>query len=416
MASWCDGYDPALLVDMLSKSRVIGTDGAVAFHGFDKVDYLLVVESMLRFNHELPRSERAKIVRKAVSVTDPQKVLSSKSVLTAVSKLEAAYLALPKKRFYLITSISLCAPPNALQLRTGATHTRSGVSFPPKLSLARQELIDEARDSIVGDLPTSYASVKVSVQARSICEAADVALSELDAWRGVCNLWVNRSTTWRRSALPRKPVNAIVLGPIHSLHDNMLALATQTWWYDTQYRQPVSLWGNTTKLSEMLAWAKKFQLKLGRVPYKTEMTSAIIRYCRALDSPDWNGSFLQLWSVLELLTDTGNEAYTVTVRRSAFHYKDNAYATQLLRHLRDCRNSAVHAGHESDEIERLLYQLKRFVEDILQFHVGRAGQFAGLREAAEFMDLPSDPTTLATSIASHAAKTKLLRKAEKYLG
>ena len=56
--------------------------------------------------------------------------------------------------------------------------------------------------------------------------------------------------------------------------------------------------------------------------------------------------------------------YENTIRRAVFLYhKDERYYNgQILKHLMHYRNRVVYAGYETDEIELLLYQLKRFVE------------------------------------------------------
>ncbi len=62
----------------------------------------------------------------------------------------------------------------------------------------------------------------------------------------------------------------------------------------------------------------------------------------------------------------------------------------MLKHLMTYRNRTVHAGYTSEDIETLLYQLKRYVERCLFFHIFSAPDFASIDKAAEFMNLPPD--------------------------
>lgn len=62
--------------------------------------------------------------------------------------------------------------------------------------------------------------------------------------------------------------------------------------------------------------------------------------------------------------------------------------------MKEYRNRAVHAAAEDEEIEGMMFQLKRHVEALLEFHVGARYRFASLEEAGEFMDLPHDLNTL----------------------
>lgn len=100
------------------------------------------------------------------------------------------------------------------------------------------------------------------------------------------------------------------------------------------------------------------------------------------------------YGALELLTATKNASYAVTIRRAAFMFEERDYSFQFLSYLREYRNNSVHAGSESDEIEALLYQLKRYVEALLAFHVTNKFNCASMEDASKFMDLPSSKRLL----------------------
>ena len=149
---------------------------------------------------------------------------------------------------------------------------------------------------------------------------------------------------------------------------------------------------------------------LKRINYPNDIISAILRYTRALDLTNWEDAFLRLWSVLEHLTATGpNDNYALTIRRAAFIYGGDEYARQVLTHLKDYRNRAVHAGSENHEIQAFMYQLKRFVESLLEFHLGNKFGFTSLKEVATILDLPCSRDEL-------CKKKEALMYAEKFLG
>jgi hypothetical protein len=131
-------------------------------------------------------------------------------------------------------------------------------------------------------------------------------------------------------------------------------------------------------------------------PYREELEGVVRRYVQALDQCGWNTSFLQLWGVLETLTDTSRDRYEVTVSRVLFLTRPDRrdFHRQILRHLMNYRNRTVHAGYETPAIEILLYQLKRYVEDCLAFHLWWRPRFGSIGEAARFLDLPPDPERL----------------------
>jgi len=58
---------------------------------------------------------------------------------------------------------------------------------------------------------------------------------------------------------------------------------------------------------------------------------------------------------------------------------------QILEHLRDFRNKAVHAGETNAEMEVLLYQLRRYVEQLIFFHLNNRFHFASFKEVTALM-------------------------------
>ena len=267
----------------------------------------------------------------------------------------------------------------------------------------------DARQSIISDPPNNYADVSVSVSARTTAEAAEKALERVDYVRGIWNLWKNRGYSMRHSSGQRNPVNTILLGPIHTLHNDNGSLATESWWYEPQYQGPVDLFRDKVKAEKMLEFMGKFRGLLYKSHYKDELIQAVVRYVRSLDSRDWDDAYLRLWGVLELLTGTVSESYAVTVRRASYMFSDKEYAHQVLTHLRDYRNKSVHVGSDSGDIEALMYQLKRYVEVLIEFHVANNYRFTSIADAAEFMDMPNDKSLI-------DAKIRKLRHAKEFLG
>lgn len=103
----------------------------------------------------------------------------------------------------------------------------------------RAKIILNAQSTIAGDMPSFYAPISVTVSARSSNEAGTKALDDLDLLRGIWNLFNNRRHTIRISSGVRSPVNAMILGPVHTLHKMNGEHATDAWWYEPTYRGPV---------------------------------------------------------------------------------------------------------------------------------------------------------------------------------
>ena len=54
---------------------------------------------------------------------------------------------------------------------------------------------------------------------------------------------------------------------------------------------------------------------------------------------------------------------------------------QVLKHLMTYRNRTIHTGYTTEDIETLLYQLKRYVDLALLFHIYSAPDFASIGES-----------------------------------
>lgn len=387
MATWYPEFKPEVVLDRIENNKTIDANGKVSFHGFEHTEHTSILGSMIHFNREIPEIERRKIINLSTFAA-AEKAITPESLLKEINKQEKSYLAKPKTRFRLVTSISMQHPKVPLTFRLQETELSFGWRQNKTISTVRNNVLVDAKDTIVGGMPIFYESVSALVSARTKNEAAVLALDQIDLIRGIWNFWKNRGTWIRKSAGPRSPVNTIILGPIHTLHTQLGALATESWWYETSYRGPVNVLRNGSHIDEMTLFTRLVRRHIQRIPYREKIESAIIRYSRALDSRDWNYAFLQLWSTIELLTGTtANESHKITVKRAAATYKkDSEYAEQSLIHLRTQRNNSVHTGEEIDNAEPLMYQAKNVVEHLIEFHLFHAGKFKKIADVAEFLD------------------------------
>ena len=247
--------------------------------------------------------------------------------------------------------------------------------------------------------PKAYTSVRVAVQARSEQEAFTSALDALDLLRGIWNLYF---TKWARSSGgKREPVNSIVLGPVHSIHEPGGRLASGMFWYEADYVGPLRPQRLNKDYDALRQFERQVREFLAKSNYRADVEDALRRYARALDFRDWNTSFVQLWGLIEQLTDTSRASYETTIKRILF-LCDNRYSEfhrQILRHLMNYRNRTVHVGVEAVAIETLLYQLKRYAEVLIRFHIQNSSQFSSIKEAAEeYLTLPSDVNRLRSRI------------------
>jgi len=407
--SWKSEFDPDLIVERLEACRDTDGSGQVVFRGFEFGEYLTLLNNMLKFPDTVPEAECAKIVRQAVRDVGKKGRISPSRLLEEVNRSSSLYLSQSVSRFVLVTSVSMRYVTSLRKINVDGTIVIPDPHLSPRYQAARMQLIAQASHYLCAEEPTGYLPTRVHVSARSPQEAVDLALSALNLVRGIWNWFHNKKTGLRVSFGKREPVNKVVLGPIHTLHHLDGTLAANVWWYEPNFDGAVGVYHPDQDVEHMYSFLSSIRRKLSLSAYKGELRQAIIRYGLALDDRNWETAFLNLWSVLEDLTATApGNSYRETIRRTSFIFKDHRYHSEALRCLKDYRNRFVHEAEVAGAIESYLYQLKGYVEALLNFHLMNRYDFTSLKAASEFLDLPPSKENLESRVrlAKSALKFK----------
>jgi len=392
---WAPGYNAATVAAEIEAIKRVDPSGRVSFDALRFWDWEAILFSMLEFPEPIPETEARRIATQAAFAAAGAGTVTPQRLLAAVNRLTQAFLDRDSERYVLVATLSLPQAGSMPRIRLD----NSDLIFAPQLSRRFQEdrarLELSARPSLFAEPPTDHGSVRVHVSARSPFEAADAALTHLDFVRGTWNWLLNSRTLLNLSPGRTLPVNRITLGPVHTVHRPNGKAAVDAWWYDGNYCQAVRVYApSNSELQDMSRFLRDVRHRLATCAYRETLEEAIVRYCRALDLHDWESAFLKLWSTLELLTDSSMQGNQVAIQRAAYIHKDREYALHVLRHLRQYRNRSVHLEEHSESIQTYVYQLKRFVEALLEFHIGNQLGLSSLSEATEFLDLPTDRNAL----------------------
>jgi hypothetical protein len=407
-ATWNKEYDPNLIAKKLEEIRVFDDSGNHGGFQGPYEDCVSVLHSSLTFSEGIPQTERRRIIGLSIREAAIAGVISSKVLLREISKQENAYLRRAVRKLVLVTSLSIRHDGTLNNaLISGAT-----IRFTPQLPKRFDQgpILQLANSYVVGPPPKDYCAVRVSVTGRSEHEAVEKAFNAIDLLRGIWNLGINRTRGLSYRSGNRRPMNLILPGPLHTLHEpNGKLVSTEELWYEPEYVGPIELFSRSNGISELRRFERSVRRQLAGVEYRNRIENAIKRYCRALDSRDFQKAFLDLWSVMEALTDSYTGNYDVTIRRTVSLFGEADFHKQVLKHLRHFRNRAVHAGEGREEIETLLFQLRRYVQELIMFHATNDLRFERFEEACEFLELPTDLKIL-------QRKKKLIRKALKFRG
>lgn len=356
-------------------------------------DFAIILGGCIDFDPAVPEAEQKRIIMRVAHDSSLPRPITADGLLKACSTLERDYLSKARTPHRLLTEISLWWTIEVPRTKVGDVTLTFKPNL-PKAFAARARLATESRGNLGYDLPSGYMRVSAHLTARSSYEAAERALDALDLVRASWNLALNRGKAWRLTTGRPTPVNDIRLSPFHTVHNATGALATETFWFDPGYSRPANAFSDKNKFEKILAFATNLRARLRSLPYQEDIERALIRYVRALDSADLNDAFLRLWSVLEYLTDSTHDPYKVATRRAAFMFADRERSQLVLSHLTSHRNQFVHVGSETEDIESLVFQLKRYVDALLLFHLGNRFGFNSRSEAARFMDQPPDKVEL----------------------
>ena len=105
---------------------------------------------------------------------------------------------------------------------------------------------------------------------------------------------------------------------------------------------------------------------------------------------------------MERLTFTNpNEGYQTTINRVSFLFEKRNYHRIILEQLKKLRNSFTHGNQsaENEILENIIYQLKWYVERLLEFHLKMGPKFKNSEEARNFLSLPYDLHNIKEKIA-----------------
>lgn len=120
------------------------------------------------------------------------------------------------------------------------------------------------------------------------------------------------------------------------------------------------------------------------------MEDLIIRYARALDHLNLDVTLLQMWGLLEKMTNTVGEKYDTTIKRTIWMSKEKDVDSQLLDALRTQRNQYVHAGMSGQYRDQVAYLIKGFVDEHLLRLLYNTFDVESLEDYATYLDLPSN--------------------------
>lgn len=372
---------------------------------------LSVVESAIDFQPQVAEIDRRNVIWNAISTSVQSGTIDAQSLLQQLQQAEDDYLRQQEQDFVLATSITIRYSQQVTRMKVN----NSTLTFTPEFPIQyKREPIFNALKKMNLTQPDELCCVRVRVKTRTIRAATEKALWSLDLVRGFWNYSYNQLTRMRYAVGGREqPVNAILLGPIHTLHHINGSLATENYWYELDFSQHTKVFNIEKHWPAIVNWTTYIRHRLQLIGYSEEICSLFVRYTRALDTVNHSVAFNKLWSVLEHLTGSvGN--YDQLISRTIFLVKpdERAYLCLVLEHLRDIRNGFVHDDKARRDTSQYVYQLKWFVEILFKYHLHYGKSHKTLKTACSFLDLPKDVNTIQEQIKNFQEALKFQQRSK----
>ncbi|TFH89657.1 hypothetical protein [Vibrio ouci] len=359
------------------------------FEGPDFETYMLLLEEQVCFNDHIPESLRTKFMSQAVFHAADNKKLNIGYISEQIRKLQQEYISQPEQSYTLITKISLSGIKSKVNVQT--PHSKIVISkYFPKTFKSHYDF-SFIENNCAKINCSAYSWTTVTVKARCENSAASKALSELSFYLGVINLFYNYGQDRRSFGTRYEPVNKLRRFKYHMLHLTTGERASKLYWYESDfvdYGRSIHYATDVFQVKNKMfrSFLKDIQA-VNRYPFYRTVFN---RYVDALESSDMNKSFRSLWALLETLTFTGKDNYSVTIHRTVALFKDKFLAKQKLELLRERRNMAIHSDTQFNDAESMTYMLMGIVNGYLMCMLDVMKLATCDKQIKDILDLPYD--------------------------
>ena len=398
-----DKHAPTELLQEIGKSARVNPEGGVSFQLISLMRPLLSVASRIviidpsdnELNGDHTQSLTSQALDSVILKQGGGKPVTATALLQAINTKAADHFRQPVADYVLVTSLSVKKLPISW-VKIGDCKifglARRANKFPFPESL-QGPLGDSLLTQHVQ--ATEYCPVRIKTNGRTTNEAVDKALDALNYLRGVWTLFASYGKVTLRFGAPRRdPIGVIHSGPVHTLHHPDGTLVNDGYWYDSDYVEDQRLFvpkNGWERIEQNRRWAFK---NIKKLPYRDDLVAILARYAVALDHSNLDLAFLQVWSILEKITDTIGGPYDKTIDRTIWMFTDRQVAKERLEHLRLRRNQYVHSARSSSGRQEDSYMVKSFVDPHLLSLIRNDFGVDSLEEYGEFLSLPTTVSVL----------------------
>ncbi|OOE71053.1 hypothetical protein [Salinivibrio kushneri] len=392
-SKWKDDAIAKELIERLSECqsninsvvRRLHQDYESSFCGLRFETYINLLKENIRFG-DIPDSVRDKAINTAVFKSADEGKLNSGYVSNILKEEENNYLSIPKKDYFLVTGVSVHGLKSNLKVRTSSAEITILKGFPKKFK-------DSYSFKCIKDMYPkinlkSFSWVTIKVSARCIHSAANLALEELGYFLGVINHYLIPGGR-RRSFGVADPISKVRKFPLHYLFNPDGTLATDVSWYEPNFSLKGTTYTYDEKFKSACSHFRSLHKSILRTKRHKFFKVVFSRLNDALETNDMQKVFLTLWALLEKITFTQKDNYSITIDRALIIFKDKIIAKKELDLLRQKRNLAIHSGEQFQQSERYAYMLYGYIRHYIFFIVDVMLKINDDEDIKAMLDLPT---------------------------
>jgi hypothetical protein len=374
-------------------------DGSVVFIGHGEfVRSSAEIYEQLSLSLELTPTERSRIVTAALIQMIKTGQTTAAQFEHLVREDHSRQLAKPKKRFFLLTSVTSRSKLQVAARRFILNEKVSGVSisignaFPTKANIQTWELSGVGKIQV---LPKGhYLPLWAKVSARTEAQAAEQALPAINALLASINLFLNFRVQRFRSGRVQ-PFNEVRLGPDQVVYRSDWSRHEDRIYYEPYFQPPTF---PITLEDELPRFEKDLRVvvrKLNDKVFGQFLMEAMQDYQDALTHLEPSLTHAKLWSLLERLTGAPSSGSAKeTIRRAIFISRLTDHRRRRLNQAASVRNAYVHRRQHSPFVDEIAEDLRTWVEEMLFWIIFTRRKFKSLDMFFGLLDLPTDLRSL----------------------
>jgi hypothetical protein len=206
----------------------------------------------------------------------------------------------------------------------------------------------------------------------------------------------------------QRPIGVIHAGGVYTLHRQDKSVVDDLYWFSEDYANDQELFEPKSGWQKIEKLRRRAMKQIRNRAYGADLERIIVRYVNALDHPNLRVSFLQLWSILEKITDTVGANYDEMIARATWGWGERPILKDMLNSLRRRRNQYVHAAAISEDQQTATYLMKGFVDPHLIRLLENQLSVSSFEEYGRSLSLPCE-------IKELTYRDRMLRNAIKFL-